>query len=141
MRYLTTLGLRVLILVMNTFNFIKFNGVYPRGDTKIGFQKSGLIRLSSGFCRITDVKKFKYTVMYFDSSKRAIALKFTDSKEDGRLKVTNDGTGATISATSFLKANNLMVKSTWRRYDWKKINLPEIGEVFVIELNKNEKDF
>lgn len=121
---------------MISYNFIKFNGVYPRGDSKIGFQKSGLIRLSSGFCRVTGIKKFKYTVMYFDSDNRAIALKFTDGREDGRLKVTHDGTGATISATSFLKANNLTLKSTWGRYDWEKINLPEIGEAFVIKLDK-----
>ena len=134
--HLTILDPRGLILVMITYNFTKFNGVYPRGDTKIGFQKSGLIRLSSGFCRVTGVKKFKYAVMYFDGGNRAIALKFTDNKEDGRLKVTHDGTGATISATSFLKANNLMLRSYFRRYDWKIDTFPEIGEVFIIELNK-----
>lgn len=121
---------------MISYNFIKFNGVYPRGDSKIGFQKSGLIRLSSGFCRVTDIKKYKYVIMYFDDNNRAIALKFTDLKEDGRLKVTHDGTGATISATSFLKTNNLMLRSYFKRYDWKKLTLPEIGEVFVIELDK-----
>ena len=119
---------------MDTYKFTKFNGVYPRGDTKIGFQKSGLIRLSSGFCRVTDVKKFKYVLIYFDNNNKAIALKFTDNREDGRLKVTHDGTGATISATSFLKANNLFLRNTFKRYDWKKITLPDIGEVYIIEL-------
>lgn len=121
---------------MVDYQFKKFSGVYPRGDTKIGINKSGLIRLSSGFCRNTNIKKFKYTIMYYDSNNNVIALKFTSNREDGRLKVTHDGTGATVSGSSFMKANNLNLKNISGRYGWKKINQPEIGEVFIIELDK-----
>lgn len=121
---------------MIDYQFKKFSGVYPRGDTKIGINKSGLIRLSSGFCRSTNIRKFKYTIMYYDNNNNAIALKFTSSREDGRLKVTRDGTGATVSGSSFMKANNLNLKNISGRYGWKKISLPEIGEVFIIELGK-----
>lgn len=121
---------------MAYYQFVKFSGVYPRGDTKIGINKSGLIRLSAGFCRNTNIKKFKFTIMYYDSNNNVIAFKFTSNREDGRLKVTHDGTGATVSGSSFMKTNNLNSKSISGRYGWKKINQPEIGELFIIELDK-----
>ena len=66
---------------MSEFNFVKFTGYYPRGDTKISINKSGLIRLSSGFCNITAILNHKYVVLYYDNQRRAIALKFTNKKE------------------------------------------------------------
>jgi len=121
---------------MKKFNFVKFNGVYPRGDTKIGINKSGLIRLSAGFCRDTHTLEYNYAVLYYDKKNFTMALKFTKRKEEGILKVTKDGTGATISAVTFMKANNLSLKSYAGRYDWKKIMISEIGEVFIIDLTK-----
>ena|ERR1700722_8995688 len=117
---------------MKKYNFVRFTGVVPRGDTKIAINKSGLIRLSSGFCRITDILKFRYVLLFYDEINKAIAFKFTNTKEEGVLTVTKDKTGATISATSFIKANNLNQRS--KRYDWEKLNIPAIGEVFVINL-------
>ena len=118
------------------YNFIRFSGVYPRGDTKIGINKSGLIRLSSGFCRETNISKYKHCILFFDKKNFAVALKFTDNKEEGILKVTKDGTGATISGTSFMKANGLSLKAYSGRYNWKKTNIQGIGEVIIIELLK-----
>lgn len=121
---------------MKTYSFVKFDGVYSRGDTKISLNMSGLIRLSSGFCRVTDILKFKYVVLYYDNTNQAIAFKFTNQSEDGVLKVTKDTTGATISAKSFMKANKLELRSYFRRYDWKKQTIDDIGDVFIVELGK-----
>lgn len=118
------------------YNFIKFAGNYPRGDTKIAINKSGLIRLSSGFCRTTNATSFKYAVLFYDSTNKAIAVKFTNVREDGILRVTKDKAAATLSAKLFLKANNLYLRSYSGRYDWKKLTIPNIGEIFVIELSK-----
>ena len=118
------------------YNFVKYKGKYLRGDNKISIQKSGLVRLSSGFCRITNAMNYKYSVLFFDSSKRAIAFKFTNEREEGALKVTKDRNAATISAKSFMSANHLSSRSYFRRYDWVKQNISEIGEVFIIELDK-----
>lgn len=115
---------------------MRFNRVYTRGDTKIAINKSGLIRLSSGFCRSTKITDLKYVVLFYDSKNKAIAFKFTNLKEDGVLKTTLDRTGATISATAFMKANNLMLRSYFGRYDWKKLVILDIGEVYIIELGK-----
>ena len=123
---------------MKTYNFVRFDGYFPRGDTKIGINKSGLIRLSSGFCRATNIIKFKYTVLFYEKKNKSIGLKFTNTRERGILSVTKDRTGATLSAKSFMKANNLSLKGIARRYDWEKQVIHDIGELFIIELENNE---
>jgi len=118
------------------YDFVKFLGNYPRGDNKISIQKSGLIRLSPGFCRETGIKSFRYVILFYDGSNRAIAFKFTNVNQAGALKVTKDRNSATISAKSFIKANNLDLRSFLGRYNWKKQEISGIGEVFIVELGK-----
>lgn len=123
---------------MKTWKFKRYDGVYTRGDTKIGINKSGLIRLSAGFCRMTNALNFKSCVLFYDVENNAIALKLTNSGEAGIFKVTRDTTGATVSGKSFFTANKLDLEKFSGRYDWVKLILPKIGEVFIIELKKNE---
>lgn len=121
---------------MKKYKFVKFNGFYPRGDIKISLNKSGLIRLSSGFCRVTKATNFQYAILFYDKTNNAIAFKFTQDLEDGRMKITKDTTGATISGLTFCKANNINPNLYFGRYDWDKLILPEVGEVYIIELSK-----
>lgn len=121
---------------MKKYSFKKFNGIYSRGDTKIGINKSGLIRLSSGFCRVTNATNFKYCVLFYDNSNEAMAFRFLNVREDGVLKITRDTTGATVSARSFFKANKLDLGTYSGRYEWEKLKVTGIGEVFIIELGK-----
>lgn len=122
---------------MSEFNFVKFTGYYPRGDTKISINKSGLIRLSSGFCNITAILNHKYVVLYYDNQRRAIALKFTNKKEDGSLMLTKDKYAMTISGKTFINANKIR---EFGRFEWEKQIVPTIGEVYIIKLDKNEKN-
>lgn len=118
------------------YNFVKFAGNYPRGDTKIAINKSGLIRLSAGFCRNTNITSFKYAILFYDNTNKAIAIKFTNARGDGALRVTRDKAAATISAKAFINANNLNLRNYFGRYNWKKQVIPGIGEVYIIELGK-----
>lgn len=121
---------------MTDFNFEQYTGHIPRGDTKIAINKTGLIRISSSFYRVTNVKNYKYVILFYDKINKAIAFKFTNKIEAGALKVTRDRTAGTISTTSFFKANNLNLRNYFGRYSWKKLALPNIGEVYIIELSK-----
>ena len=118
------------------YNFVRFTGNYPRGDTRIAINKSGLIRLSAGFCRDTNAKNFKYAVLFFDSANKAIAIKFTNVSQDGALRVTKDKAAATLSAKAFMNVNSLMLRSYFRRYDYKKEVISGIGEAYIIHLGK-----
>ena len=121
---------------MKQYRFNRFEGRYQRGDNKIAINRFGLIRLSAGFCRTTNVKDFEYAVLFYDSTNKAIAFKFTKSQEKGALKLTKDNSSLTISAKLFFSANNLEEKKCLGRYDWEKLSLPDIGEVYIIELSK-----
>ncbi|OGK64697.1 hypothetical protein A2313_04360 [Candidatus Roizmanbacteria bacterium RIFOXYB2_FULL_41_10] len=118
------------------YNFERFTGAPARGDTRISINRSGLIRLSAGFCRVNNILSFKYCILFYDRSNGAIALKFINNKEDGVLKVTKDRKAATLAATSFIKSNKLDLRSNFKRHDWKKLSIPDVGEVFVVELSK-----
>ena len=118
------------------YKFERFTGSAPRGDTKIAINKSGLIRLSSGFCRVTNILNYEFAILFYDKTNKAIAIKFTSKKEPGILKLTRDKNAATISARSFLRVNSLLLRSNFDRFDWKNETIPNIGEVFIIELNK-----
>jgi len=121
----------------NKYKFVKFEGGYhPRGDTKIAINNSGLIRLSSGFCRITKATNFTYAVLFYDATNQAVAFKFTEHLEKGAVKITKDKTAATLATKSFFNANGLNFKSHFGRYDWKKLTISDIGEVYIIELTK-----
>ena len=121
---------------MKQYSFNRFEGEYQRGDNKIAINRFGLIRLSAGFCRTTNVKDFKYTVLFYDPTNKAIAFKLIASQEKGALRLTKDKSSLTISAKLFFLANNLEEKKCLGRYDWERLSLPYIGEVYIIELNK-----
>lgn len=116
----------------------RFDGVYLRGDDRIGINRSGLIRLSSSFCRKTKIKEeFRYVVLFFSPSKRVIALKFTkNGNEKGVMLVVNDGKSATVSGLSFAKTYGLNLDEIAGRYPWEKTNLEGLGDVYMIDLNK-----
>ena len=118
------------------YHFTKFDGVYFRGDKKIAINRHGLIRLSVGFCRVTNVRDFKYSVLFYDPVNKAIAFKFVKTKEKGAVKLTKDKNSLTIAAKLFFSTNNLEEKDCLGRFAWDKLSLPSIGEVYVIELNK-----
>jgi len=119
------------------YKFTRYTGNYVKGDKKIGLNKSGLIRLSSGFCRETNATSFNYAILFFDSSNNAIAIKFTnDKREEGVFAVTKDRSAATISAKSFMTMNKINLRSYFGRYMWRKEMISDVGEVFIIELGR-----
>lgn len=121
---------------MKKYSFTKFEGIYLRGDNKIAINRGGLIRLSVGFCRTTNVKDFRYAVLFYDATNKAIAFKFTFNQAKGALKLTRDKSSLTISGKLFFSVNNLEEKKCLGRYEWQKLSLPDIGEVYIIELTK-----
>ena len=123
---------------MKNYNFVKFQGVYHRGDQRIGVNKSGLIRLSAGFCRATNAKSFKYVLLFYDKNNQAIAFKFTNKLEDGVLRVTQDDTAAAVSAKAFMVMNKLNLNEWVGRFAWNKLNIEGVGEAFIIELSNKK---
>lgn len=123
---------------MKQYKFVKFQGTYYRGDTRIGINKSGLVRLSSGFCRETNVKDFKYAILFYDDINKAIGFHFANTPEDGALRITTDDTAAAVSAKAFMSTNNLNLNEWAGRFDWKKLNIKDIGDMYIVELGNKK---
>ncbi len=115
---------------MVNYNFVKFDGVYHRGDNNIAINKSGLIRLSSGFCREIGTLT-KYIVLFFDVKNNLIAFKLTNVQEKGALKISPDKDAGTVSAKSFFSANQLDLNKISGRFTWKKQTVVGLGELLT----------
>lgn len=118
------------------YNFKKFIGVGSRtGNYFISFNKSGFM-ISSGFYLRERIKDFSRVVLYFDSSRSAVAIQFiNDDKAEGSFALThgNKETTGSISARSFVVAHDLNNSRYFGRKIPKKINY-QGNEIFVIDL-------
>lgn len=123
---------------MKKYNFIRFEGDYPRGDIKISINRPGLLRLSSAFCKTTNITDFEYITLYYDESNNAIGLHPTNEFEKGASKITKDKKASVISIKAFMRANKLIVEEHLGKYDYSKQILEGVGDVYIIELKKNE---
>lgn len=125
------------------YNLKKFVGMGSRkGDYFISFNKSGFV-ISSDFCSKENVKNFSKVALYFDEEKKAVGFEFTNaSNTEGAFALIhgNNGTTGSISAISFIKANNLDSPEYFGRKIPKKIAYEGIGDVFIIDLIKQTKD-
>ncbi len=123
---------------MKKYSFTKFEGDYPRGNSTISINRPGLLRLSSSFCKTTNITDFKYVILFFDKLNNAIALHPTNEFEKGASKITKDKKASAVSIKAFIIANNLNLEDYLGKYGWVMQNLPSIGDVYIIELKKNE---
>lgn len=127
---------------MASYNFEKFDGTYHRGDDKIVITKSGLIRLSAGFCRVTNLipNKYKYVVLFYDKVNRAIGMKFLHEHEIGALSLTRDKAAMVFAAKAFFLTYALDLLLISGRYSWKKELIIGHGEVYIVDVKNNGND-
>lgn len=123
------------------YNFIKFERDFTTGEDKISISYDSAIRFSAKFCKITDINNYNYALLYFDPVKHSIGIYPSNEREKGSFKITKEKFAASISATSFLKANKIDPKIYHGSYSWTKENIPSVGQLYIINLpNKNETD-
>lgn len=119
------------------YNLKKFIGMGSRkGDYFISFNKSGFL-ISSDFCSKENVKNFSRVFLYFDEEKKAVGFQLTnENNTEGAFALIhgNNGTTGSISARSFIKANNLDNSKFFGRKLPKKIIHEGVGDIFVIDL-------
>lgn len=121
------------------YNFTRFDNKGPTKDELISINKSGEITFSSVFCYNNKVFSYGYAVLFWDSEKKAVGIRFTNKKDEkGRyvLNANSKRAGARISAKGFLKSNQIDLDIYAGRYDWKKYEDPYLGTLYVFELEK-----
>jgi hypothetical protein len=99
--------------------------------------KSQSIGLPTKFFNDNGIKDFKFAVLFYDKSVNAIGIKFTndENEKNGFSIVKSDNYGGNIVSRSFFKAHNIDTVKYHGRYNWKNVDLENIGEIFVIELD------
>lgn len=129
------------------FKFEKFTDVGKRFEDRISVTRNRAIGLPTQFYRQNNIKGFKYGVLFYDGSRNAIGIKFTNEEnEAGKISINHSNDyGGHILANSFFKANRINTKRFSGRYDYKKkklrdLGIEEDGDIFVIQLKDNKKD-
>ncbi|MDD3065943.1 MAG: hypothetical protein PHT24_06785 [Endomicrobiaceae bacterium] len=123
------------------YNFKKFEGVNSRMENRITITNSNSVGFPTQFYNDNNIKRFEYVLLFWDAKNKAIGIKFTNEEsEKSRFKILHSkiGYGGSITARSFLKANNIDPKLYHGRYDWKKEKVEGIGEIFIIELKEKQ---
>lgn len=122
---------------MSEYNLKKFLGMGSRkGDYFISYSKSGFM-ISSVFYSKENIKNFSRVILYFDEEKKAVGFEFTnENNTEGAFALIhgNNETTGSISARSFVKANNLDNPKYFGRKIPKKIAYEGVGDIFVIDL-------
>lgn len=119
-----------------TYSFQKFTLTNTKQVSQITVTSSSSFGLTSKFCQDINIDQYAYVSLYYDPSAKAIGLHFhSDSGDPHKFKVIKSKKyGAYISASSFFKANDLEAPRYRGRYDWKKEVMPEVGDLYVIDL-------
>ncbi len=123
-------------MATSTYNFKRFDKDFTPGAAEISITKHYAITFSAKFCKVTDILKFNYVIFFFDETRQAIGILPTNKQEIASFKLTREKFNATVSATSFLKANKIDPKIYSGRYEWKQEHVAGIGELYIIELKK-----
>jgi hypothetical protein len=127
-----------------SYNFTKFESRNLRQEDRITVTKSHSIGFPTKFYHDNKINEFKYVALYWDNEQKALGLKFTNDSTGNEFSIihSKSGYGGSIVARSFFKFNNLDPSRFRGRYLPKKVDVPELGQLFVIELvekQENEK--
>lgn len=116
------------------YKFKKFERDYTQGDAVISIASDNTIRFSAKFCKTTPIRESNYAILFFDEKNQAIGILPSKTKEKGFFTITKERFSASISASSFMKANNLDPKLYRGQYNWTQESVPQVGKLFVVNL-------
>lgn len=123
------------------YQFKKFENTNARLEDRITLTRSGSIGFPTKFYQDNGIKEFRYVILFFDELKQAVGLQFANNQEEkNKFSIIHNkfGHGGAIVVRSFLKTYNIDPGEYYGRYSWSKENLPDTGELFVIELKKRD---
>lgn len=125
---------------MNNYNWQKFTKTGSKlGNYVISVNASFSLGLLAGFYSKEDIKKYKKAVLFFDKSRKAVAINFTnDENAEGAFAVTHGANNGSISARSFFLANEIKQDQFLGKKIPKKEKDDNLGTLYIIDLiNKN----
>lgn len=125
---------------MQEFNFELFTGHKGKYNVVVSISKPGILSLSSGFFHKYKLSEYKGVQLFFDKKANSIAIKFSREEVTNmfNLKPREDNKGGFIACKSYISAYGLE-KYFGKRFSPSEIEHPELGKIFVLDLNEEKK--
>lgn len=121
--------------------FVKFEETNKRQEDRITVTGHSSFGFPTKFYNDNKIDGYKYVTLFFDEENKEVGFYFhNDEAEKHKFSIlkSKQGFGGSIVASSFFKSKSLDSKIYRGRYEWRKENIPEIAEIFVIKLKTRE---
>ena len=122
------------------YNFKEFTKLNVRLEARITITKSNSFGFPTKFSDDNEIKKFNYVVLFYDKDTKAIGIHFTnDEEKKNKFSIIKyEKYGASVNARSFFMMNSINALEHHGRYQWKVIEIENIGKLYVIELGNKD---
>ncbi len=119
------------------FKFELFTGKKGKYNVSVSLSKPGIISFSSGMSRKYELSQYKGAQLYFDSEKKAIAIKLLqeETQEMFNLKHREDNKGSFIACKSFFTAYEIE-PYFGKRFTPTEVEYGEVGKLVVLNLQE-----
>jgi|SRR3972149_3680579 len=124
-----------------TYQFKKVETRNVRSEDRITITTSNSIGFPTKFYQENKVADFKYVVLYYDETNKALGISFTnDENEKYKFAIikSNKGYGGSVVVRSFFKTYNIDPKTYRNRYPWEIVNQEGVGKLYVINLKERQ---
>lgn len=129
------------ILVRN-MAFMKFEETNKRQEDRITVTGHSSFGFPTKFYNDNNIDQFKYVTLFFDPDTTEVGFLFHNNETEKHkfsILKSKQGYGGSIVASSFFRSNGLNPKVYRGRYVFRKENIPEVGEIFVIKIKAKEE--
>lgn len=122
---------------MNEFSFELFTGQGSKFNVAVSISKPGILSFTSGMYKKYELYNYRGVQLLFDKDKKVIAMKLhaEQSKDMFSLRHRKDNKGGFIACKSYIFAYDID-KNFGKRYLPEEIEHPELGKIFIVDLNK-----
>jgi len=121
--------------------FVKFEETNKRQEDRITVTGHSSFGFPTKFYNDNKIGEYKYVTLFFNEENNEVGFYFhSDEAEKHKFSIlkSKQSYGGSIVASSFFKSKNLDSKTYRGRYEWRKENISEITEIFVIKLKIRE---
>ena|SRR3989344_2629821 len=123
-------------------SFIKFEGTNKREETRITVTGHSSFGFPTRFYKDNAINQFRFVTLFFNQETNEVGFRFhSDEAEPHKFSISKSKQdyGGGVVATSFFKVNDLKPEAYRGKYDYRKENIPDIGELFIIKLEAKQE--
>ena len=129
---------------INSLNLQKFEGRGSKTSRWISVTKSNSFGFPPAFFKENRLDKFSKVNLYFDPNAKVVGIKFLKDGEEASFALNKYGKekkGASVVAKSFFSEYGIQAPRVNGRYEPTVTVRPDIGKVFLIQLEDHEEEF